>query len=199
MVVFSKLARVGALSALCLAACDGADPSTWAQHGSPAQTPPTACGGDVTPDPGAECPPEADPAWASIKMRTVSSRFHVDRHDDRSLQLTIVLDVRRDMPHVAPDLDVKVDCDGHRDDERAFFMSLNGAKKGAELEDRLELFRVRDLPAEPEACEYRMQLEGALTPKYWCFRNGATEPGRCVGDEAPKEPAEEPPLPERME
>ena len=167
MVVFRTLPLVGALSLSGLLACDGGDPSTWVQQGSPAQAPPaTACEGDGTPDATDECPPEADPAWAAIKIRTVSSRFHLDRHDDRSLQLTIVLDVRRDMPHVAPDLDVKVDCDGHRDDERAFFMSLNGAKKGAELEDRLELFRVHDLPEVPTACEYRMQLEGALTPKY---------------------------------
>lgn len=153
--------------------------------------PPPSCEGDVSDrPPSAECPAaDEDPGAATIEIRSLESRVHLDGHDDRSLQVTIQIEVKQDMPHVAPDLDVKVDCDGHRDDDQAFFMSLNGARKGAELEDRLELFRVHELPEDPAACEYRLQLDTALRPEYWCFSGGKTARGRCkAADTKPETP-----------
>ncbi len=170
--------------ALLVAACDDdRGPPAWLSA-SPA---PSTCESVVADEPlPPECPAaELDPGAATIHVRSLQSRIHRD-DDDRTLQVTIQIDVKADMPHVAPDLDVKVDCDGHRDDDTAFFMSLNGAKAGAELEDRLEFFRVHELPEDPEACEFRLQLDTALHPEYWCLAGGETKRGRCKGAEAPK-------------
>jgi hypothetical protein len=175
---------------LLLAGCDDAEgPPAWS-NGSPAVfDTQSVCAGVVADEPlPPECPvADADPGAATIDIRSLQARIHRD-DGDRSLQVTIQIDVKADMPHVGPDLDVKVDCDGHRDADTAFFMSLNGAKAGAELEDRLELFRVHELPEDPQACELRVQLETALHPQYWCFAGGETKPGRCKTAEETKPP-----------
>ena len=181
--------------ALLLGACDDTKgPPAWIAASPVESDAPPVCDGPVTDEPlPPECPAaDEDPGAASIDIRRVESRIHRD-DDDRNLQVTIEIDVKADMPHVAPDLDVKVDCDGHRDEDTAFFMSLNGAKAGAELEDRLELFRVHELPEDPKACELRLQLETALRPQYWCFAGGETKRGRCKSPEEAKAPEAETP------
>lgn len=104
--------------------------------------------------------------------------------DDYRLEVRILVEIIRELPHMAPYIEVSGQCqiDGktYSDEEKAFFMKLSKARPPARKEDSTELFFLPSLPKKPERCDLTLQLsKDSVTPHYYCYQNGTTNPGKC--------------------